>query len=82
MNYLEFALKEVKEPPLNTIVFNFQNGIIFPCIVKSGQFYAENGRLSNFWYWINLLTCKEEHGYGTFFVRLDCDVAEQNKGGE
>ena len=68
MHISDIVLKKVSEPPFNTIVFNAQNDVIFPCIVKDGQYFSENGRLSNFWRWINLYTMKEESGYGCFYV--------------
>ena len=71
MNYLDMVLKSVKEPPLNTVVFNLQNGIIFPCVVKSGRFNADSGRLSNFWEWINLCTGEKQSGYGNFFIAIE-----------
>lgn len=77
MGFSNIVLKRVSEPPLNTVVFNAQDDVIFPCIVKEGQFFAKNGRLSNFWRWINLYTMKEESGYGCFYV-----VARKNKKGE
>lgn len=39
---------------------------IIPCMIISGQFYR-NGRISNTWEWINLLTRETESGYGGFY---------------
>lgn len=72
MNFSNIILRRVSEPPINTIVFNVQDDLIFPCVIKGGQYFAENGRLSNFWQWINLYTMKEESGYGCFYVE-ECE---------
>lgn len=81
VNYANIVLKRVSIPPLNTVVFNIENDVLFPCIVKSGRFYA-NGRLSNFWEWYNLYTKKEESGYGHFFIPVEMSsiAKEENNG--
>lgn len=66
-NKANIYLVKVPEPPLNEVVYVRKEGAIAPCIVLSGQFW-KNGRLSNFWYWIDLVTKKEEAGYGDFYV--------------
>ena len=45
-----------------------------PCIVESGQYLdSEFGRLSNFWYWINLRTGERECGYGYFLEMVEIE---------
>jgi hypothetical protein len=78
-NYIDLFLKRCNEPPMNTIVFNIQGEFMFPCIVKSGKFFADNGRLSNAWTWLNLHTGKEESGYGCFFVPQDNKEVPSNE---
>lgn len=68
MNFSKIYLKSVSEPPQNEVVFVAEKNGIFPCIVLNGQYLAENGRLSNFWEWINLVTGKKTSGYGAFFL--------------
>ena len=44
------------------------------CIVESGQHLdSEFGRLSNFWYWINLRTGERECGYGYFLEMVEIE---------
>lgn len=63
----EIYFKKVSEPKIGKIYYQFNNGIGFPVIVLEGQFFASNGRLSNYWYWRNLRTGKKESGYGNFY---------------
>ncbi len=69
---------KVAEPPFNEVVYVKKEMIIVPCIVLSGQFW-KGGRLSNFWYWINLLTKEEEHGYGDFYVMKTINTESEGK---
>lgn len=43
-----------------------KDGRDIPVKIIDGSFYR-NGRVSNFWDWINLETGKKEYGYGNFF---------------
>ena len=51
---------------------------MIPCLVVSGQLWS-NGRISNAWEWINLLTRRTESGYGGFF-ELKQDKNEVKRG--
>ena len=70
--------KKVYEPEIGSgkiyYQFNKETNTFDPCIVESGQ-YLDNqfGRLSNFWYWINLKTMKREHGYGCFIEMIEIE---------
>lgn len=55
----EIYFKQIKEPKIGEIYFQFENGMGVPVMVLEGQFLADNGRLSNFWYWRNLHTGKK-----------------------
>lgn len=53
-------------PEVGSIVFLKEDGRFIPVKILRGQFYGKHG-VSNFWYWMNLETNKEEHGYGCFY---------------
>lgn len=66
--YSKLSIRHISEPEIGNKVYYIcsdETGDIDPCIVESGQ-YLSNGRLSNYWEWINLRTGKREHGYGGF----------------
>lgn len=77
-NKVGVYLVGVQEPPLNEVVYVRKEGTIVPCVVLSGQFW-KHGRLSNFWYWINLLTKEEESGYGEFYVMKTINTESEGK---
>jgi hypothetical protein len=68
-------LQRVTEPKIGgKIYFQFieTTRTLEPCIVESGEYLDSNfGRLSNFWYWMNLRTGKREHGYGCFYEMVE-----------
>jgi hypothetical protein len=68
-------LQRVIEPKIGgKIYFQFieTTRTLDPCIVESGEYLDSNfGRLSNFWYWMNLRTGKREHGYGCFYEMVE-----------
>ena len=54
-------------PKRNTVcLYKNESGEYIPIKILSGSFYI-NGRVSNFWYWINLNTNEKESGYGDFY---------------
>ena len=57
----------ILDPPKRSkCLFKTDDGRFIPVRIKDGSFYID-GRVSNFWTWINLETGKEEHGYGCFY---------------
>jgi hypothetical protein len=68
-------LQRVTEPKIGgKIYFQFieTTRTLEPCIVENGVYFDSNlGRLSNFWYWMNLRTGKREHGYGCFYEMVE-----------
>ncbi len=81
MDNTNFYFKRVREPVIGKEYFQYDKdkNIMFPCVVTDGQFYGKELRVSNFWYYKNLQTGKEESGYGCFFEKKeykeDYDVA-------
>ena len=70
--------KKVCEPEIGNgkiyYQFNEETNTFDPCIVESGQYWdSQFGRLSNFWYWVNLRTMKRENGYGCFIEMIEID---------
>lgn len=63
----EIYFERVNSPEIGKMYFQFQDGVGFPVSVLSGQFYANNGRLSNSWEWRNLNTGEKQSGYGCFY---------------
>lgn len=77
----KFYFKKVCEPEITSekiyYQFNEETNTFDPCVVESGQYWdSQYGRLSNFWYWVNLRTMKREHGYGCFIEMIEIDNKE------
>ena len=68
----EIFFQKVLEPAIGEIYFQFDRFTGFPVLIISGQYNdPETGRLSNYWYWINLQTGERESGYGCFYKLLE-----------
>ena len=70
--------KKIAEPKIGSgkiyYQLNKKTNTFDPCIVESGQYLdSQFGRLSNFWYWINLRTGKRECGYGCFLEMVEIE---------
>jgi len=72
MDNTNFYFKKVNEPKIDGEYFQYDKdrNIMFPCVVTDGQYYGQHG-VSNFWYYKNLQTGKEESGYGCFFEKKE-----------
>jgi len=75
---LEKGYKKVCIPKIGDVVFYKNKDELFQKVkILSGQYFdSEYGRLSNFWYWLEIdedgVEFKEEHrGYGNFFIKTN-----------
>lgn len=66
---LKEEFERVVEPEIGSEVY-FKDGDNLTLVkITNGEFWNyKYGRLSNFWYWTNLETGKEEYGYGNFYI--------------
>lgn len=71
MENISFYFKKVNEPKIGGEYFQYdkERNIMFPCLITEGQYYGEGLRVSNFWYYKNLQTGRDESGYGCFFEK-------------
>ena len=59
---------KVTSPDVGDICLVGHEGELYPCVILSGCYFDPvYNRLSNFWHWRNLITGKEESGYGNFY---------------
>lgn len=76
MVYTKIAIRQVQSPEIGNKIYyqkNAETDCFEPCIVEDGQYFADNGRLSNAWTWLNLLTGERESGYGCFLEIVEQD---------
>lgn len=65
--------KRIDEPDAGQEVFYVDDNGQFTLVRITGGTYFSNGRVSNFWYWKEVLSdgslSDEKHGYGNFYVK-------------
>lgn len=60
-------MKRVSEPSVGDIIFIKKDNALIPIKILRGAFFR-NGRVSNFWEWLNLVNGEVESGYGNFWI--------------
>jgi len=72
---LKNGYKKICEPKFGDIVFyKNKEGVFRKIKIVSGQYFSNHGRLSNFWYWVDVNedgseSQEERSGYGSFFIK-------------
>lgn len=59
-------MKRIIEPNIGDIVYTKKDNALIPIKILNGSFFR-NGRVSNFWKWLNLVSGEVEEGYGIFW---------------
>lgn len=63
--------KKILEPCIGDVVlYKDEQGNTTPVKIIEGTFF-KNGRVSNFWSWMDILTNKIYCGYGNFYLSIE-----------
>lgn len=72
-----YGLEKIMEPLPGEICYLLEDGMkIRPIKISGGQLWGTHG-FSNFWYWVDLESGKEESGYGGFYKLVPADLLNQ-----